>query len=254
MSCVAQGRPSGRTIAFIHFQQASRAGGLTVGSLDSTGLVQRFDSDMIRMVEGGVRWGHASRDPLALKLSLAYSSWHAIQADLVDPQGLPMTANIGNGRIITADASLSWRVTAALQLDVAAFYNRSDLSEPRPLFGTALDADLPNVAETGGRVALTWRVPLSARANLLLDTNLRYVGASQLGIGAPIDVKQGGYLDTAIGARIDFGQVGLSLDLRNIGDVRGNRFAFGNPFGLADRNQITPLRPRTIRVGLDVQF
>ena len=44
------------------------------------------------------------------------------------------------------------------------------------------------------------------------------------------------------------------MDVANLFDVRGNRFAFGNPFGLETRNQLTPLRPRTVRVGIDVAF
>jgi iron complex outermembrane receptor protein len=46
----------------------------------------------------------------------------------------------------------------------------------------------------------------------------------------------------------------VSLGIVNLTDVYGNSFAFGNPFGLAQGNQITPLRPRSVRLGIDVRF
>jgi len=57
-----------------------------------------------------------------------------------------------------------------------------------------------------------------------------------------------------VGGRLDFGDFALSLKVDNVGDVRGNTFAFGDPFGLGERNQVTPLRPRTVRLGFDARF
>jgi hypothetical protein len=39
----------------------------------------------------------------------------------------------------------------------------------------------------------------------------------------------------------------------NIADVQGNRFALGTPFAIG-REQITPLQPRTVRLGFDASF
>jgi hypothetical protein len=47
---------------------------------------------------------------------------------------------------------------------------------------------------------------------------------------------------------------GLSLTAMNLLDVRGNRFALGSPFLIRDQDQITPLRPRSVRIGVDVNF
>ena len=47
---------------------------------------------------------------------------------------------------------------------------------------------------------------------------------------------------------------GVTLSLTNLFDGRGNRFALGSPFLLRERNQITPLQPRTIRLGFDMSF
>ena len=45
----------------------------------------------------------------------------------------------------------------------------------------------------------------------------------------------------------------ISLSVTNLTDETGNRFAFGAPIATGV-DQITPLRPRTIRLGLEQGF
>jgi hypothetical protein len=47
--------------------------------------------------------------------------------------------------------------------------------------------------------------------------------------------------------------MGVSLAVTNLSDSVGNRFALGTPFTIG-RDQITPLRPRTFRLGFDAAF
>ena len=128
------------------------------------------------------------------------------------------------------------------------------MTSPAPAFAAADERDLPNIPWTVARASGQYRTSLSPAIALTLDGSVRYVGESQLGIGPPIDVAQGGYIDTQLGGRLDFGRFGLSLDIDNVADARGNRFSFGNPFTVGDGNQTTPLRPRTIRIGFDTEF
>ena len=167
---------------------------------------------------------------------------------------MPYTTNLGDGAISGIELEASWHVTPSLRLDVAAFLNGSSLTDPAPAFAAAEETDLPNIATAGGRIGASFRAELAQGAVLSVDGAINYVGASQLGIGAPLDVEQGDYFDSQIGARLGLGALGISVDVDNLFDVRGNRFAFGNPFGLESRNQLTPLRPRTVRVGLDIAF
>jgi outer membrane receptor protein involved in Fe transport len=253
-SIAASWRPFDRMLLFVHYQQAVRVGGLAVGSVTQAGSVQRFESDTLTMREAGFRFGDPARDRLAASATISSSSWSDIQADLVGTDGLPFTDNIGDGRIIGLDLRLSWSPASAVRFDLSTFRNSSNLHDPERAFRTARDFDLPNVAETGARATTSYSTRLNETVTLLLDGSLRYVGRSQLGIGAPLDVSQGRYLDAGFSGRLDFGRIGISLDLTNLADVRSNRFAFGNPFGIALRNQITPLRPRSIRFGVDADF
>ncbi|MFC4294179.1 TonB-dependent receptor domain-containing protein [Novosphingobium tardum] len=246
--------PGGRLVVFARAQQGVRAGGLAVRQDTMPPTVERFSSDTLRMVEAGFRLARPGIDTLALSATAFGARWSKIQADLIDANGLPTTANIGSGRLMGADARLTWRPTPALQIEAGAFLDRSTLDRPAPAYASAQDRDLPNVAEAGGRAAAAYRTALSPTVDLQVDVSGRYVGRSRLGIGAPLDVTQGGYVTGDAGVRLAWGKLGLSLDVTNLGDRRANRFSFGNPFGLAARDQQTPLRPRTIRAGIDARF
>ena len=240
--------------AFAHYQEGFRAAGLAVAPSGSIADSRRIDSDHLTMVEAGLRRGREGRDRLTFGLTLSHVVWSDIQADLVDLTGLPFTANVGTGRIVGLEARMGWRIGNTVDLEASGFLNDSKLFEPAPEFLNAVDRKLPNIFEKGGRIAAKWRVRLPAGADLVIDGSLRYVGSSQLGIGAPLDVEQGNYLVGAVGGRVGVGRFAVSLDVANLADARGNRFAFGNPFGIAARDQMTPLRPRTIRIGIDERF
>ena len=48
--------------------------------------------------------------------------------------------------------------------------------------------------------------------------------------------------------------ISFSLSLTNLLDTRGNRFALGSPFLIRTQDQITPLQPRSVRLGFDLAF
>lgn len=247
-------RASDDVLFYTRYQKGSRVGGLAVFATESGTAAERYESDSLNSVEAGIRLGNSGTSPFNLNAALSYAWWSNIQADLIDERGLPYTTNLGDGGISGIEVEASWQVTPRLRLDAAAFLNGSSLTDPAPAFAGVDETDLPNVAAAGGRIGANFRAELAEGAVLSVDGAINYVGSSQLGIGAPLDVEQGDYFDSRIGARMDLGRLGISADVANLFDVRGNRFAFGNPFGLEARNQLTPLRPRTVRVGIDVAF
>ena len=247
-------RPAGPLSAFFHYQQGYRAGGLAVAPSGSTLQSQKFVADDLNMNEIGVRLGRQGRDRVTLRAAVFAADWNHIQADLIDSSGLPYTTNIGRGRIWGLDGELTWRPSPAIEFSAAAFLNDSKLRPAGPEFSTDGHQTLPNVAQDGARFAATWRRDVASGAKLESDASLRYVGRSKLGVGPQLDISQGDYWVADAGARLDLGQFALSLDVTNLTDARANTFAFGNPFGLAQRDQMTPLRPRTVRFGIDARF
>jgi len=247
-------RPANNVLLYARYQRGFRAGGLAVAATGSGMSAQRFETDSLSSLEAGIRVGRPEAGPVSVNAAISYSRWADIQADLVDSRGLPFTTNLGDGRIYGFEVEASWRATPRLSFETSVFLNDSALSYPAPAFAAADERDLPNVAAAGGRLAAHYRVALGPRLNLSVDAAARYVGPSRLGIGAPLDARQGEYVEGQIGVRVELGRLGLTLDLDNVGDTRGNRFAFGNPFGIVSQNQVTPVRPRTVRLGVDAAF
>ncbi|MHA3794196.1 TonB-dependent receptor domain-containing protein [Rhizorhabdus wittichii] len=247
-------RPTPRLTTYLRYQEGFRPGGLSVAA-GSGGIVsQRFLGDSIVTIEGGARFGHPVQDRFSAALSLSYSHWEHIQADLVNGAGLPITANIGNGRILGFEASLRWAPFAGFAAEGGLFLNDSELTSPSAGFEDAAHAELPNIARVGVRGALSYDRPIGGGLSLSLTGSVRYFGHSQLGVGSLLAIEQGNYADTALGLRIGTERLGASIDVTNLFDAAQNRFSLGNPFGVMDRLQVTPQIPRTVRIGVDARF
>jgi len=253
---------------FARYQEGFRPGGLAIES----DIVRRFRNDRVRTMETGLRLGERARDRLDAALSLAYARWDNIQADYVDSAGLPSTNNIGDGRIYSVSASIGWRPLTGLALDAAATYNDSRVTRPSEAFRQSLvnfvsrtdpvaGADLadeplgriPNVARFTARFGADYRTLLRDDIELRAAGWLRYTGKSRLGVGPVLGEQQGNYIDTAATIRVGRPDFGVTIGVTNLFDAVGNRFALGTPFGI-NGNQITPLRPRTVRIGIDRAF
>lgn len=248
-------RGSDSLFLYARYQQAFRAGGLAVAATGSETSVELFESDKLAALEAGLRFRRPG-SRFSLNAALSYARWSDIQADLVDDRGLPFTTNIGDGRIYGFELDTGWRPSDSLRFDLAVFLTESELTRPNQAVVDADNRDLPNVAGAGpgARLSAHYRAAIARGVELSVDAAVRYIGPSLLGVDAPLDVRQGDFADAQIGGRLDFGRFGLSLDVDNVADARGSRFAFGNPFGVGDRNQVTPIRPRTVRIGFDASF
>lgn len=245
--------PSSDMLFYARYQEGYRPGALQIAGTESEPVALRFDRDHIRTVELGWRFGTRPGAPLSGGIAASAAEWSDVQADLVDEQGLPYIANIGSGRVRNVAANITWKPFASTRLDASGFLASSSLSKPAPDFAGAQDRDLPNIADEGWRVAARHEADLGV-ATMTLDAALRYVGSSKLAIRPPYDLPQGRYYDLTAGVRLARGAIGLSLDLDNLLDSKTNTFAFGNPFSVARGVQSTPLRPRSLRLGVDMVF
>jgi hypothetical protein len=203
---------------------------------------------------------------------VSYARWSNIQADYIDADGLPSTSNIGNGRIYSLSGSLQVKPARNLALEFSSTFNDSRVTDPSPFFlqsivNAAARYDplqavqisleplgrIPNVARFTGRAGARYEAPLNDAVGFSVEGWVRYVGKSRLGVGPVLGGEQGQYLDSGLTARFATRPVGVTIGLSNLFDTVGNRFALGTPFA-RDFRQVTPLRPRTIRIGLDHAF
>lgn len=233
---------------FARYGSGFRTGGLAVAP--GIGRVANFTPDSIHVIESGLRLQRQATAGLAASISISRARWNAIQADLIDRRGFPYTTNIGDGRIVGIEASVDWVPSAGLHLTGSTFYNHSSLTNPiTPLSrqeGAALPVT-PGFAANGG-VGYQWT--RGGDATMTVMAAGRYTGHSFVGVGTMLNVKQGDYAAVDLSAGWKRHGIGISLNFDNLLDQDGNRFALGNPFGVAARDQMTPLRPRTGRLTL----
>ncbi|MGY2736150.1 TonB-dependent receptor domain-containing protein [Sphingomonas sp. UYP23] len=245
-------RIDGSWTLFARYQQGFRPGGIAVRE----DYIEHFRGDRLGSLEVGVR-RHTRR--LDLSVGAALTMWTNIQADLIDRLGFPTTSNIGDGRLLSLGLAAKWCPVDGLELDGALYINDSRVIAFTPaaiaLDGATLQSSrLPNVADASGRIGLTYRRRLAGTTALQLTGFGRYIGHSTLGIGTILAKPQGGYWDTGAELRVGPPRHGISLAVTNLFDKRGNRFAFGSPFLLRDHDEITPLQPRSVRLGVDQAF
>jgi len=240
--------PADGTTLFLRYGSGFRPSGLTAGD-----KVAQFQADRLDSLEIGLRRGTPGRDRIALALSAATSWWRDVQADLEDGLGLPYVANIGDGRIESLDGSLTVRIGPGWQAVAAGFLSRNRLY-PTPAVAANGDADrLPNVVRNGVSLSLDHTGTL-ARHPWQAGIRVRHVGPSLLGIGPFLAVQQGNYTTLGAGTTLRLGPLALQIDGENLLDSRRNAFAIGTPFAGLVRQQITPLRPRTVRIGVRYDF
>lgn len=260
------------TTLYVRYQEGFRPGGLAIAG----DFVSQFRNDRAATFEIGGRRGHSGSGPFDVAASVAYTRWRDIQADFIDSNGFPSTANIGDGRIWTATLTGGVALSPALRIDAGLSYNDGHIDQPTALLfervfplldipnftGRFEDlpprllehiTEVPNVAKFSGRIGFDYRRPLGRDLELTAAGWANYVGRSRLGVGPQLGEAQGDYLDTGLTVRIGHEAMGITVGLTNLTDEEGNRFALGTPFAIG-RDQITPLRPRTIRIGLDAAF
>lgn len=240
---------------YARYQEGFRPGGLAVDG----NFVRRFLNDQVRTWEAGLRFGDKGQSLLDASISISHSRWRNIQADFIDSTGFPTTANIGDGRITSLSGAIAIRPTDALTFELGAVYNHSRVDDLAPQILPVYDAAparlgrIPNVASHAVRGSVNY-------ATIIGDEDFRvngwasYVGPSRLGIGPVLGESQGDYVDTGLAMRVGSERRGLSLTLTNLFDSRGNRFSLGTPFLEGNEGFLTPLRPRTLRIAVDVAY
>ncbi len=238
--------------AFGRAQTGYRTGGLAVAR--GVGRVADFQSDSIRVGELGLRWLRRGATGLSVTTAVSLAHWTAIQADLINRRGSPYTANIGDANVQAFEGAIDWipvrglrAVVNFLQTHNKASGELADLSSPahRRL------PDTPPFALSGD-LGYSWA--MGARDTLNVGASVLRVGRSVLGTGDLLDVDQGQF--TTVGAQAGWrrGRYELSLVADNLANGHGNLFASGNPFELSTRDLVTPLRPRTVRLGAKVSW
>ncbi|WP_232318386.1 TonB-dependent receptor domain-containing protein [Sphingomonas sp. TDK1] len=232
---------------FARFQTGYRTGGLAVAP--GVGRIADYKPDAITVAEAGLRKLRRGETGLAASGSISAAWWENVQADLITQRGQPYTANIGDAKILAVEGTLDWVPVRGLRAQASFLFTDNHVEGPIANLSKRNNRRLPETPPFAAHAALSygWEgLPSQPRIGVATD----YTGRSVLGTGDFLDVSQGRYWTADAFGTIRLGKATLSVTLNNLTDRRANQFAFGNPFSLSLRDQLTPLRPRNVRIGI----
>lgn len=243
-------RPVDDLLLFARYQEGFRPGGLSIGVFS----VRSYDPDRVRSFETGLRLGRPGRSEFDLALAAGFVHWTDVQSDSLDRTAELMTTNIGNARNIFLDVSANWRPAGGLQLSGGFVLVDSKITS-----GPVKGNELPGVAPINARGSASYRFNPSWGGTLNLIASLRYTGKSYLDSGRTLPTAeeflrrpQGDWLDAELLAQARFQGLHVTLGVTNLFDSTANRFALGTPLLLHEEDFTAPVRPRTLRLAIEV--
>lgn len=230
---------------FLRFASALRPGGLSLA--DGMGE-DRFASDELMNLDLGWRIRSADKH-LSIEGAAYVTHWDHIQSDYLLANGLVATHNAGNGRIYGIESTIRWRATPGWLVEAGFTAQQARLikAESRTVIGD--DGRLPVVPDISLRLGLARRISLGDWHGEA-GTRVNFVGSSRLSFDQGLDRHMGEYATFGTSASLSNGDWTLSARIDNLFDARGDSFALGNPFSIRTAPQFTPLRPRSLAVGL----
>lgn len=253
-------RLPGRQLLYVSVEEGHRNGGFNTGGLIGTpfvtapnavGVRQQFGADELWNYEAGAKLSFLG-DRLRLRTAVFYNVWHNIQTDQFMSSGLSYTANAGDGRNLGFEAEAVLRITPSWQVQANALVDEPVLEHPLP--GFIAGVHLPGVPDLLAGASTEYRFSLPWKLQGLLTADARYVGRSQLTFNPAITAPMGGYVLARLSAQVTSGRWRLAAFLSNPTNAAGNTFSYGNPFNFQQVREVTPQRPRSIRLLLSADF
>lgn len=235
----------GRGLLFLRYARAMRPGGLAPADMAAS---RQFDADELSSVDLGLR--RTSQDGrFTVSASAYYTLWNEIQSDYLLANGLVSTRNAGRGRIIGSEVTTQWLPGSGFTLSVGGSAQSARLT--RAADGLELDdRRLPVAPVLAGRLAVekNFKVNDNWIGQAVVQAN--YIGKARLSFDDDLDRDMGNYTMASANAEISRDAWTLGARMDNLLDIRGDSFAFGNPFSIRASRQYTPLRPRTIMLSV----
>ncbi|WP_261936451.1 TonB-dependent receptor [Sphingomonas bisphenolicum] len=235
----------GRGLVYLRYARAMRPGGLAPADMAAS---RQFDADELSTIDLGMR--RSSHDGrLSLSASLYHTRWDEIQSDYLLASGLVSTRNAGRGAIIGGEITTEWSIGKGFTLSAGG--NAQSARLTRASDGGELDdRRLPVAPALAGRITLAKRfiLPNEWRGQAAVQAN--YIGKARLSFDEDLDRNMGNYSVASANAELSRDAWTLGVRMDNLMDVRGDSFAFGNPFSIRAAPQYTPLRPRTLMLSV----
>lgn len=229
-------------LLYFHYGTAERPGAM---DFSRRGKVRQLADDGVRTFEVG--WREKLPDGSNFEADGFVTWWHDIQTDHVLPNGLIVTHNAGDARIVGAEATLSMALKRGWRLAAGATVQSAEVVATNP-FAARMHGKLPAIPTLTLRGSIAHDFWIGA-ASANIKLSLRYLGSATLSFDPALDRPMGDVLESRLDAGIDCGRTRLDLRFSNLLNRQANRFSYGNPFRLSIP-QYTPQRPLNVSVAV----
>jgi iron complex outermembrane receptor protein len=235
----------GRGVLYLRYARAMRPGGLAPADMAAS---RHFDADQLSNIDLGLRrTSHDGR--FSLSASLYHTRWDDIQSDYLLANGLVSTHNAGEGAITGVEVTTEWMIGRDFTLSAGGSAQSARLTHTSS--GVELeDRRLPIAPTMTGRISLAKSFRLGSDWTGRAAVQANYIGKARLAFDDDLDRSMGDYTIASLSAELSRAAWTLGLRMDNLLDVRGDSFAFGNPFSIRAAPQYTPLRPRTFMLSV----
>lgn len=239
--------PDPRVQVYGRFASATRPGGI-----NPSGAPVSFRSDRLESFEAGTRLSTVDAR-FKLTIDAFQVRWTNIQSDMLQPNGLVATANVGTGKNHGVDISANAGFGAGWHIDAGAILQDAELYRSAAGQGRRREAGLPSVPSWSvrfgpGRSLDLWLGRLS------LEMSGRVIGRSKLSFDPSFDRRMGGYATIDAQASYSQGDWRVTAAGTNLPGSGGDTFAFGNPFSIRLLDQRVPVRPRAVTLRVERRF
>jgi iron complex outermembrane receptor protein len=247
-------------LLYASVEEGHRAGGFNTGGLigavfvtnpASTGLHRQFGADELWNYEVGAKLSFFE-GRVRLRMAGFYNAWKNIQSDQFLLSGLSYTANAGDGRNLGLETEAQVRLTPSWTLEANALVDQPVLERAAPGFFPKVN--LPGVPDVLAGARTEYRFPLPFGVQGLVSADARYVGRSTLTFNPFIQAPMGDYVLGRLSVQASYKRWRLAAFLSNPTNESGNTFSYGNPFNFQQVREVTPQRPRSLRILLSAEF
>jgi outer membrane receptor protein involved in Fe transport len=239
------------TMVYARLASGYRPGG---PNLAVAGVPPTYGPDELVNYEVGIKSDLFDRK-VSVDLAVYYIDWKNIQLNEVSPLGLSYFGNAGAATSRGAEASVSWRPIAGLEIDGDVSHTIAKLAAELPPGGGGVGVSgdpLPLTPRWSGQLSADYAFPLSGQWSGIAGASYRHVGASQGNFAAPgtprFQLDAYDVVDLRAGVRND--RWSLTLYAKNIGDSRGQS-ADDNYIAVT---RISIIQPRTFGVAVAASF
>jgi outer membrane receptor protein involved in Fe transport len=236
------------------YSEGYRPGGFNAGGIAASNAASApYSPDRLKNYEIGAKskfWGGAVEARMALFRDL----WQDMQTDQYLPSGLSYTANVGDARVLGWENEVVLHPSSGLTLSFNDLFDSARLTKATAAFSSLISSGLPGIPTFSFGSGLSYETPLDEAFALLAGGSVAYVGRSRLTFQPALSPSMGGYVTARLTAGVKSADWRLLMVLDNPANTQGDTFAFGNPFSFGQVRQVTPLRPRTLRLSLSANF